>query len=114
MLVAVLMVLAVLSVASRSAVGPIVQAALVLGTAVAFASTLLLISDLDHPYAGPCTVTRPRPSSSSIRSQPRCEARCRAIPLGSRPTPPAFAQPLLHSADQGVAALDEKRYCPLA
>lgn len=52
MLVAVLMVLAVLSVASRSAVGPIVQAALVLGTAVAFASTLLLISDLDHPYAG--------------------------------------------------------------
>ena len=52
MLVAVLMVLAVLSVASRSAVGPIIQAALVLGTAVAFASTLLLISDLDHPYAG--------------------------------------------------------------
>ena len=52
MLFAVLMVLAVLSVASRSAVGPIVQAALVLGTAVAFASTLLLISALDHPYAG--------------------------------------------------------------
>lgn len=53
MLVAVLIVLAVLSIASLSSVGSIVQAGIVVAAAVAFASTLLLINDLDQPYAGP-------------------------------------------------------------
>ena len=52
MLIAVLTVLVVLSTASLAAVGPVVQAGIVIAAAAAFAATLLLISDLDHPYAG--------------------------------------------------------------
>ena len=52
MLGAVVMVLAVLSTASMPGVGRLVHVAIVVAAATAFVSTLLLILDLDHPYAG--------------------------------------------------------------
>jgi hypothetical protein len=73
MLVAVLMVLAVLNIASLGAVGPIVQAAIVLGAAVAFTSTLLLISDLDNPYAG--ALRREPTQTEFVRDQIAAEVR---------------------------------------
>ena len=66
MLLAVLMVLAVLSAASLAAVGPIVQAGIVLAAAAAFAATLLLINDLDQPYAG---ALRRDPSPDRVRAR---------------------------------------------
>ena len=73
MLVAVLAVLFVLSTASSGAAGPILQAGIVVVAAAAFASTLLLISDLDQPYAG---VLRRDPTQTEfVRDQIAAEVR---------------------------------------
>ncbi len=72
-LVAVLMVLAVLSTASMPGVGRLVQVAIVLAAAVAFISTLLLILDLDHPYAGP--LRRAPTQTEFVRNQIAAEVR---------------------------------------
>ena len=72
-LVAVLMVLAVLSTASMPGVGRLVQVAIVLAAAVAFISTLLLILDLDHPYAGP--LRRDPTQTEFVRNQIAAEVR---------------------------------------
>ncbi|HLM27302.1 MAG TPA: hypothetical protein VK304_10100 [Thermoleophilaceae bacterium] len=80
-LVAVVMVLAVLSTASMPGVGRLVQVAIVLAAAVAFVSTLLLILDLDHPYAGP--LRRDPTQTEFVRNQIAAEARG---PLPCHPT----------------------------
>jgi len=72
-LVAVVMVLAVLSTASMPGVGRLVQVAIVLAAAVAFVSTLLLILDLDHPYAGP--LRRDPTQTEFVRNQIAAEVR---------------------------------------
>ena len=73
MLVAVLMVLAVLSIATLMAVGPVVQTGLVLAAAVAFASTLILINDLDQPYTG--ALGRDPTQTEFVRDQIAAEVR---------------------------------------
>jgi hypothetical protein len=73
MLVAVLTVLAVLSAASSGAAGPIIQAGIVLMAAAARASTLLLISDLDQPYAG--ALRRDPTQTEFVRDQIAAEVR---------------------------------------
>ena len=73
MLVAVLTVLAVLSTASSSAASPIIQAGIVLVAAAAFTSTLLLISDLDQPYAG--ALRRDPTQTEFVRDQIAAEVR---------------------------------------
>jgi len=75
------MVLAVLSTASMPGVGRLVQVAIVLAAAVAFVSTLLLILDLDHPYAGP--LRRDPTQTEFVRNQIAAEARG---PLPCHPT----------------------------
>ncbi len=97
MLVAVLMVLAVLSIATLMAVGPVVQIGLVLAAAVAFASTLILINDLDQPYTG--ALGRDPTQTEFVRDQIAAEVRgplpcdSSGLPLdaaGFRPaTPPS-------------------------
>jgi hypothetical protein len=103
MLVAVLTVLAVLSTASSGAAGPIIQTGIVLVAAAAFASTLLLISDLDQPYAG--ALRRDPTQTEFVRDQIAAEVRgplpCDSSGLptdapGS--TPPASAKPQPPSA----------------
>jgi hypothetical protein len=73
MLAAVVMVLAVLSTASMPGVGKLVQVAMVLAAAIAFVSTLLLILDLDHPYAGP--LHRDPTQTEFVRDQVATEVR---------------------------------------
>ena len=92
MLVAVLTVLAVLSTASSGAAGPIIQGGIVLVAAAAFASTLLLISDLDQPYAG--ALRRDPTQTEFVRDQIAAEVRG-ALPCDSSGLPnddPGFRQ----------------------
>jgi hypothetical protein len=73
MLAAVVMVLAVLSTASNLGVGRLAQVAIVLSAAVAFVSTLLLILDFDHPYAG--ALRREPTQTELVRDQIAGEVR---------------------------------------
>jgi hypothetical protein len=73
MLVAVVMVLAVLSTASMPGVSQFVQVAIVLAAATAFVSTLILILDLDHPYAG--ALGREPTQTEFVRNEIAAEVR---------------------------------------
>jgi hypothetical protein len=73
MLVAVVVVLGVLSTASLMSVGPLVQAAIVVSAAAAFTCTLLLINDLDQPYAG--ALRREPTQTEFVRDQIASEVR---------------------------------------
>ena len=73
MLGAVVLVLAVLSTASMPGVGTLVHVAIVLAAATAFVSTLLLILDFDHPYAG--ALRRDPTQTEFVRNQIAAEVR---------------------------------------
>jgi hypothetical protein len=73
MLAAVVMVLAVLATASNLGVGRLAQVAIVLAAAAAFVSTLLLILDFDHPYAG--ALRREPTQTELVRDQIAGEVR---------------------------------------
>lgn len=84
MLAAVVMVLAVLGTATMSSVERPVHLAIVLGAAAAFAFTLILIQDLDQPYAG--ALTREPTETEFIRDQITAELRG-ALPCNSTGLP---------------------------
>jgi hypothetical protein len=73
MLAAVVMVLGVLGTATFSSVQPAVHLAIVLAAAAAFAFTLILIQDLDQPYAG--ALTRDPTQTEFVRDQIAAELR---------------------------------------
>ena len=73
MLAAVVMVLGVLGTATLNAVERPVHLAIVLAAATAFAFTLILIQDLDQPYAG--ALTREPTQTEFVRDQIAAELR---------------------------------------
>ena len=83
------MVLAVLSTASSPGVGRLAQVAIVVAAAAAFVSTLLLILDFDHPYAG--ALRREPTQTEFVRDQIAREVHG-PLPCGSTglPTAPGF------------------------
>jgi hypothetical protein len=73
MLAAVVVVLAVLGAATTTGVETRVHVVLVVAAATVFAATLLLIGDLDQPYAG--TIKRQPTQTKFVRTQIAAEVR---------------------------------------
>lgn len=73
MLATVGMILAIVATSTAAAVGPRVHVGIVVAAATAFASTLLLVRDLDQPYAG--SVRRAPTQTAFVRAQIAAEVR---------------------------------------
>ena len=112
MLAAVVMVLAVLSTASMPGVGRLVQVAIVLAAATAFVSTLLLILDLDHPYAG--ALRREPTQTEFVRDQIAAEVRgpLPCDPTGLPADAPASARRRRRWAESRLAHIHPKSATP--
>jgi hypothetical protein len=80
MLATVVVLLAVLGAATQAAVDTRIHVTLVVAAAILFAATLLLISDLDQPYAG---AIRRDPTQTEFHPEPDRAAGAR--PAGVRP-----------------------------